>query len=167
MGNEGAIVAVEHDHRRAAELEQNCRRLGVDCVGVVQGDAAEPAFGRDYDLVLVDPPCSDLGTLQSRPDVRWRKDPEQVAELVGLQRRILAAGAQALRPGGRIVYSTCTIDPAENEALVADLTQDDRSFRRSDLSETYPAFARGVFLQTLPHRDGTDGFFVASLERKL
>ncbi len=66
-----------------------------------------------------------------------------------------------------MVYSTCTIDPAENEALVTALTREDRSFRSSDLSKAYPAFARGVFLQTLPHRDGTDGFFVASLERKL
>jgi 16S rRNA (cytosine967-C5)-methyltransferase len=167
MGNEGAVIAIEADRRRAAELERNCRRLGADCVEVVHGNAAEPSHGRDFDVVLVDPPCSDLGTLQSRPDARWRKDPAQVAELVGLQRRILAAGAAALRPGGRMVYSTCTIDPAENEALVTDLTQEDRSFRSSDLSDAYPEFARGVFLQTLPHRDGTDGFFVASLERKL
>jgi len=167
MGNEGRVVAVEADRRRAEELERNCKRLGVECVEVVVGDAVQPVFGGDFDIVLVDPPCSDLGTLQSRPDVRWRKDPAQVKELVALQRRIVAAGSQALRPGGRMVYSTCTIDPAENEALVTDLTQKDRSFRSSDLSVAYPGFARGVFLQTLPHRDGTDGFFVASLERTL
>ncbi len=92
MGNQGTVVAVEADRRRATELEANCRRLGADCVEVVQGNAAEPAFGGDYDVVLVDPPCSDLGTLQSRPDVRWRKDPAQVAELVAIQRRILDFG---------------------------------------------------------------------------
>jgi 16S rRNA (cytosine967-C5)-methyltransferase len=167
MGGEGEVVAVEADSRRAAELEQNCRRLGAGSVRVVVGDASEARFGTDYDLVLVDPPCSDLGTLQSRPDARWRKQPEQVAGLAELQARILAAGAAAVRPGGRIVYSTCTIDPAENEAQVARLTAENPSFRESDLAGAYPAVARGVFLQTLPHRDGTDGFFVAALERKL
>jgi 16S rRNA (cytosine967-C5)-methyltransferase len=155
MGDEGEIVAVEADPRRAEDLRANAARLGTGCVQVVVGDASEPSFGDGYDRVLVDPPCSDLGTLQSRPDARWRKTPDQVRELSVLQRRILEAGAESLRPGGRLVYSTCTISADENarqvEAFLA---------RRPDFTANV-----GRFVQTLPHRDRTDGFFIASLER--
>jgi 16S rRNA (cytosine967-C5)-methyltransferase len=155
MGDEGEIVAVEADPRRAEDLRANAARLGVRSVQVVVGDASEASFGDGYDRVLVDPPCSDLGTLQSRPDARWRKTPDQVRELSALQRRILEAGAASLRPGGRLVYSTCTISADENarqvEAFLA---------RRPDFTANV-----GRFVQTLPHRDRTDGFYIASLER--
>ena len=168
-GDEGEVVAVEADPRRAAELERELPRASArDCVRGRPGDAAEPAFGDGYDCVLVDPPCSDLGTLQSRPDVRWRKDPAQVAELA------LAPAPDPRRRGRRPCgrgAGWCT-RPARSirrrtSAQMTDLTREDRSFRNSDLSVAYPALARGVFLQTLPHRDGTDGFFIAALERKL
>jgi 16S rRNA (cytosine967-C5)-methyltransferase len=155
MGDEGEIVAVEADARRARELRANAARLGAHSLRVVVGDAAEASFGDRYDRVLVDPPCSDLGTLQSRPDARWRKTPAQVRELSALQERILAAGAAALRPGGRLVYSTCTISTPENARQIERLLK-----RRSDFVAKV-----GRFVQTLPHRDGTDGFFIASLER--
>ena len=154
-GDEGEVVAVEADPRRAAELRANAARLGARSVRVVVGDAAKPSFGDGYDRVLVDPPCSDLGTLQSRPDARWRKTPDQVRELSALQGRILEAGAAALRPGGRLVYSTCTISLEENERQVEAFLM-----RRPDFVTNV-----GQFVQTLPHRDGTDGFFIASLER--
>src|SRR2546426_806387 len=118
MRGEGEIVAVEADPGRAKATTENAARLGAASVRVVVGNAADPAFGKGYDRVLVDPPCSDLGTLQSRPDARWRKTPEQVSELRALQRRILAAAAAAVRVGGRLVYSTCTISASENERLV-------------------------------------------------
>jgi 16S rRNA (cytosine967-C5)-methyltransferase len=155
MRDAGQVVAVEHDQRRARDLRRNCERLGVSCVDVVIGDAAEPVFGSGYDRVLVDPPCSDLGTLQSRPDARWRKSPAQVAELAALQRRILACGVVALRPGGRLVYSTCTISPQENEDQMEALLA-----RHPELEATDRAF-----VQTLPHRDHTDGFFIAAFQR--
>jgi 16S rRNA (cytosine967-C5)-methyltransferase len=155
MGDEGEIVAVEADPRRAEELRANAARLGARSVRVVVGDAAEASFGDGYDRVLVDPPCSDLGTLQSRPDARWRKTPAQVRELSALQLRILDAGAAALRPGGRLVYSTCTISAPENARQIEGFLE-----RRPDFVAKV-----GRFVQTLPHRDGTDGFFIASLER--
>jgi 16S rRNA (cytosine967-C5)-methyltransferase len=153
MRGEGNVVAVELDARRARDVARNAERLGASNVEVVTGDATEPAFGTGYDRVLVDPPCSDLGTLRSRPDARWRKSPDQVVELAALQGKILDAAVEALRPGGRLVYSTCTISPAENE-----LQSEALSARHPGLS---PAADRPV-VQTLPHRDRTDGFFIAT-----
>jgi 16S rRNA (cytosine967-C5)-methyltransferase len=167
MRDDGEVVAVEADPGRAEAIDGNARRLGASAVQVVIGDAAEPSFGENYDRVLVDPPCSDLGTLQSRPDARWRKTPEQVSELRALQCRILAAAAEAVRVGGRLVYSTCTISASENERLVQEFLAKSANFRLCDLRGWQPRLSASVpgFLQTLPHRDGTDGFFVAALER--
>jgi 16S rRNA (cytosine967-C5)-methyltransferase len=168
MRGDGEVVAVEADSDRAQAITDNARRLGAGAVRVVSGDAAEPAFGDGYDRVLVDPPCSDLGTLQSRPDARWRKTPAQVQELQTLQRRILDAAAVAVRSGGRLVYSTCTISAAENERQMQDFLGANANFRICDLRAWQPRLPASVpgFLQTLPHRDGTDGFFVAALERR-
>ena len=168
MRGKGEVVAVESDPARAEAIRENADRLGATAVRVVVGDASEPAFGEGFDRVLVDPPCSDLGTLQSRPDARWRKTAEQVDELRDLQRRILAAAAAAVRPGGRLVYSTCTITTAENDAQMQDFLASNSNFRVCDLSRWQPkvAHTRGRFLQTLPHRELTDGFFIAALERK-
>jgi len=167
MQGDGEVVAVEADPGRADAIAGNAKRLGASSVRVVVGDAAEPAFGENYDRVLVDPPCSDLGTLQSRPDARWRKTPEQVSELRALQRGILAAAAAAVRVGGRLVYSTCTISASENERLVQEFLEESANFRVCDLRGWQPSLSASVpgFLQTVPHRDGTDGFFVAALER--
>jgi 16S rRNA (cytosine967-C5)-methyltransferase len=167
MKGEGEVVAIEADPARAEAIEENAKRLGADSVRVVVGDAAELDDGEGYERVLVDPPCSDLGTLQSRPDARWRKTPEQVAELRALQRRILDAAARVVRVGGRLVYSTCTISASENQAQVQEFLGANANFRMCDLGTWHArlAFVPG-FVQTLPHRDGTDGFFIAALERR-
>jgi 16S rRNA (cytosine967-C5)-methyltransferase len=146
---------VELDDRRAGDISRNARRLGAANVQVVVGDAAEPEFGNGYDRVLVDPPCSDLGTLRSRPDARWRKSPEQVEELAALQGRILDAAVQALRPQGHLVYSTCTVSPPENERQIEAFLARHPAVRPADRP----------FVQTLPHRDRTDGFFIATFEK--
>ena len=114
MEGRGEIVAVERHAGRADALRRTAERMGARIVDVRTADATEPLPDGPFDRVLVDPPCSDLGTLASRPDARWRKAgrPEALADL---QARILAAGAAAVRPGGTLVYSTCTISPIENE----------------------------------------------------
>ena len=144
MGNDGAVVALEQNPARADELRENAERLGAAIVDVRTQDAREPVERGGFDRVLLDAPCSDLGTLQSRPDARWRKDPEQIQELAALQRELIEAALAQLRPGGTLVYSTCTISPAENRRQVEAL-----------LPDAQPP------LQLLPHREGTDGFFVA------
>jgi 16S rRNA (cytosine967-C5)-methyltransferase len=145
-------VAVESHPGRAEALAANCRRMGADIVRVIVQDASEPVGA--FDRVLLDPPCSDLGTLQSRPDVRWRKNPELIERVAGQQAELLEAAAEQVRPGGVLVYSTCTISARENEEQMAAFVSE------------HPDFRHERTVQLLPHRDGTDGFYIARLERE-
>jgi 16S rRNA (cytosine967-C5)-methyltransferase len=153
------VVAVEKHPGRARELDQNCRRLGADNVRVVNADALElPQELGAFDRVLVDAPCSGLGVLAARPDLRWRGEP-----LPELQRDLLHAAAERVQPGGTVTYSVCTINADENEAVV-----DASGLEADPLGDEWPQFAhprRPEFLLTLPHRHGTSGFFVARLKR--
>ena len=154
----GEVTAVEVNPERARELEANARRLGADRVRVVVADGrALPADLAGFDRALVDAPCSGLGVLNQRPDLRWRAKP-----LPELQLELLGAAAARVRPGGTIVYSVCTINADESEAVV------DASGLRVDpsLGDEWLHFRharRPEFLQTLPHVHGTAGFFVARL----
>jgi len=154
MQGQGLVVAVERDRRRAGVLSRTAQRMGADNVRVEVADAAEPRAEAPFDRVLVDPPCSGLGTLQARPDLRWRMQEESLPELALAQGQILRAGADALRPGGLLVYSTCTISPDENERVIAAFLES-----RPDFTPV------GEAQQTLPHRDRTAGFFIARLRR--
>jgi 16S rRNA (cytosine967-C5)-methyltransferase len=169
MGNVGEIVAVERHAGRAKALRSTVERMRTSIVTVVEADAAQPRPDGDrFDRVLADPPCSALGTLQARPDARWRGDPARVDELAALQGRILDAAADAVRPGGVLVYSTCTISPAENEDQAEALLARRPDFAAEDLQSVWPLWEHPrvpLHLQTLPHRDATDGFFIARLRR--
>jgi 16S rRNA (cytosine967-C5)-methyltransferase len=151
------VVAVEIHPGRARELEENCRRLGATNVTVVQADARElPPELSGFDRVLVDAPCSGLGVLAGRPDLRWRARP-----LPELQAELLAVAAERTRQGGSITYSVCTIAKAENEDVV-----DASGIEVESLTDQWPEFAhprRPEFLLTLPHRHRTSGFFIARL----
>jgi 16S rRNA (cytosine967-C5)-methyltransferase len=151
MEGRGEVVAVEAHAGRAESLAANCRRMGADSVRVLAQDARESVGS--FDRVLLDPPCSDLGTLQSRPDVRWRKDPALIERVAGEQAELLEAAAAQVKPGGVLVYSTCTISARENEEQM-------RAFL-----DSHPDFRHDRTVHLLPHRDGTDGFFIARLER--
>jgi len=120
----------------------NAERLGASIVDVRTQDAREPVEPAGFDRILLDAPCSDLGTLQSRPDARWRKSPDGIGELAALQRELLEAALKQLRPGGTLVYSTCTISAEEQV-------------------EALPGTRAEPAVQLLPQRDGTDGFFIA------
>jgi len=169
MEDRGAVVAVERHPGRAEALARTAARMGAGAVEVRTGDAAAPQEADAYDRVLVDPPCSDLGTLAARPDARWRKEAAQPAALARLQGSILRAGAAAVRPGGTLVYSTCTVSPAENERVVDAFLAERPDFAADDLGSSewsvWQHGSRPMYLQTLPHRDATDGFFVARLRR--
>jgi 16S rRNA (cytosine967-C5)-methyltransferase len=169
MGNEGEVLAVERNPARAAALGETARRLQASSVRVDLADAALPRReGAVFDRVLVDPPCSGLGTLQSRPDLRWRVTPEHVRELEVIQMKVLAAGAAALRPGGVMVYSTCTISPNENERQIERFLNGNSDFELDDLTHdqtihTHPQAPK--LMLTLPHREHTAGFFLARMRR--
>jgi 16S rRNA (cytosine967-C5)-methyltransferase len=153
----GEVVAVEKHRGRARELADNIKRLGVRNVRVLNVDALDlPDDLGVFDRVLVDAPCSGLGVLASRPDLRWRASP-----LPELQLKLLRAAAPRVRPGGTLTYSVCTIHAAENEAVI-----DALGLPIDDLGAEWPDFRhprRPEFLLTLPHRHGTSGFFVARL----
>jgi 16S rRNA (cytosine967-C5)-methyltransferase len=143
MGDRGEVISVESDPQRAAEVAEQARRLGLRSVTVIESDAAA-GMAPGFDRVLLDPPCSDLGALASRPDARWRKSPAMIDRLVEVQAELLARAREAVRPGGVIVYSTCTISKRENEGLVGDAEWS---------------------VQLRPDRDRTTGFFIARLKR--
>ncbi|MEJ7875459.1 MAG: transcription antitermination factor NusB [Solirubrobacterales bacterium] len=157
MKGEGEVVAVEQDAGRARQVSELAERAGADNVRVLLADASGRLGGypdgQGYDRVLVDPPCSDLGTFASRPDARWRKDPATIERLVGIQGAILGTGVAALRPGGTLVYSTCTISVRENEEVIA-----------AALASN-PGVECAQRLEVRPDRDGTDGFFIAGLRK--
>lgn len=152
----GEVVAVEANEARAGELVENVRRLGADNVRVLHADArALPAELTGFDRALVDPPCSGLGVLAARPDLRWRSQP-----LPELQLELLLAAAERVRPGGTLTYSVCTINADESEAVI------DASGLRVAPIDEWPRYRhprRPAFLQTYPHRDDTSGFFIARL----
>jgi 16S rRNA (cytosine967-C5)-methyltransferase len=168
MGDEGRVVAVERHAGRADALRRTAARMRATTVEVRTADATDPQEPAAYDRVLVDPPCSDLGTLASRPDARWRKDPAAVAELAERQDAILAVAAQAVRAGGVLVYSTCTISPAENERRIEAFLERHEDFELDDPPSDLPVWDHPMvptLQQSLPHRDGTDGFFIARMRR--
>ena len=162
MGGEGTVVAVESNPKRAKRLGETVERLGLPNVEVSVADARSFSGGT-FDRVLVDPPCSGLGTLQFRPDLRWRVSEQDLPGLIEIQRSVLSVAAAALRPGGMLVYSTCTIGTDENERMTEEVLRDP-SLAAADLGDVYPP-ARGDLLdgtvQTLPGRDATAGFYIA------
>jgi len=153
MAGEGEIVAVEVHPGRAQALRETCTQMGANHVRVEQIDAREFTGPADFDRVLVDPPCSGLGTLQARPDLRWQPRRAEIGELAAKQAELLRAGAARLRPGGSLVYSVCTVSRREADDVVDGLVHECEEFSCEQR------------WQLLPSSDGTDGFFIARLRR--
>jgi 16S rRNA (cytosine967-C5)-methyltransferase len=151
VSGQAQITAIEANPARADELRANCARLHATSVEVIVEDAR--LVEQQFDRVMLDPPCSNLGTLARRPDARWRRTPELLDEVAQLQSELLDAAAGATKPGGTLVYSVCTISAQEGPDQIDAFTT-----RHPDFTETSRR-------QTLPHRDHTDGFFIARLER--
>jgi 16S rRNA (cytosine967-C5)-methyltransferase len=171
MGDRGTIVAADIRGRRVELLARTVETSGAQSIRIVQADARQPAaFRAAFDLVLIDAPCSGLGTIRRDPDVRWRRTEADLAPLAAAQREMLDSLAKTVRPGGRLVYSTCSSEPDENDAVVAAFLETHPEFAR----RVPPAFGgesqlRGLLdehgaLRTLPFRDRLEAFYAVSLQ---
>lgn len=172
VGPTGQVIAVEKDRRRAERIRENAERMGVEPRVVVADAAAlpdEPAL-RDVDAILLDAPCSGLGTVRRHPEIRLRRGETAPEELSALQRRLLDAAAERVRPGGALVYSVCTPLPAEGRDVVRAFLDDDERFTVEDPRATLPwlpedAVTDEGFVRLHVHRHQADAFFAARLRR--
>jgi 16S rRNA (cytosine967-C5)-methyltransferase len=174
MRSEGRVYAFDTSDWRLANLKPRLKRSGLSNVTPEhidsENDARIKRLAAKIDRVLVDAPCTGFGTLRRNPDLKWRQPEGAVVELVAKQRAILAAAARLAKPGGRLVYATCSILPDENQAVVDDFLATHPDFRAGDaaaaLAQAGCPLDTGPTLQLLPHRHGCDGFFAAILERE-
>ncbi len=173
MRNTGRLYAFDVSEKRLANLKPRLARSGLSNVHPAriesERDAKVKRLAGKLDRVLVDAPCSGLGTLRRNPDLKWRQTPEAVIELQQKQGSILAAAATLLRPGGRLVYATCSLLDEENDQVVDAFLATHPDFQLIPVSEELERLGwlgQSERLQLLPHRDGTDGFYGALLERK-
>lgn len=167
MKNTGEIIAGDIHEHKLGLMRQNAERLGVTIADFKLQDATQlpKAYDGQFDRVLVDAPCSGLGIMQRKPDMRWRKTEAILTELPPLQKAILERAALTVKPGGVLVYSTCTINGGENEDVVNAFLKDHPEFTLEDASAKLPFAAPGPMVTLLPHRDGTDGFFIARMRK--
>ena len=167
LGGKGAfVVAGDVSPRRVQTLAALVRRWGATGVHVVAADARRPPFTRPFDSVLLDAPCSGLGTHARNPDIRWRSRAEDIASHSERQRALLESAASLVAPGGTLVYAACSLEPEENEGVVAPFLDGHPEFAPAALPEWAAPFASGDFARTLPERDAGDGFFAARLRRR-
>jgi 16S rRNA (cytosine967-C5)-methyltransferase len=173
-GVEGRVVACDVRPKRIALLRETLARCAVTHARVVHVDAEAPLpFRAAFDRVLVDAPCSGLGTVRRDPDIRWHRRPEDLPRLAAAQQDLLARAAAVVRPGGRLLYSTCSSEPEENAEVVRAFLGTHPGFRTVPLqSLPLPSAVRALadedgWLRTSPPRDRLEAFFAALLERAI
>jgi len=168
MANDGRIVAVDVNPPRLDTLAATCRRLAVRIASPVAADASRGlpfAAEAVFDRVLVDAPCTGTGTLRRNPEIKWRLHPADVERCAGLQGALLEAAAERVRPGGRLVYSTCSMEREEDEDVAGAFRSRHPDFTLTDAGIPEPVRADGGYVRTFPHRHGCDGFFAAVFDR--
>lgn len=178
IGNRGVVYAVDRKGARLELLKGNCRRLGISIVTPVVGDVRHSSIWQkqvlsrhqQFDRILVDAPCSGLGVLRRHPEAKWRKDSAAFGRHHRLQVDILRSAASRLRPGGVLVYSTCSTEPEENETVIEQFLKSHAEFHRESSAPWIPAageqfLTRQGDLSTMGNRAGMDGFYAARLKR--
>jgi 16S rRNA (cytosine967-C5)-methyltransferase len=166
VGRHGLVVAADVRPRRVRILAETVRLAGADRVRVVHADATRPLpFGEVFDRVLVDAPCSGLGTVRRDPDIKWRRTADELGRLAAVQVRLLRKAGAAVRPGGHLVYATCSSEPEENEDVVAQFLEETPAFRAEPLALAgLPDLVnREGHLRTFPFRHGLEAFFAAAV----
>jgi 16S rRNA (cytosine967-C5)-methyltransferase len=156
MNNEGKVIASDVSDDRLKLIQENCQRLGVACVETINSNRSETPSSRDlqFDRILIDAPCSNTGVLRRRVDLRWRVSPDEIARLQRAQLDLLKLAVPKLKPGGSLVYSTCSLEPEENTVVVQEYLR------------THPAFKLEHERELLPFTDNVDGAFVALFKAK-
>lgn len=169
MKNSGHLLAGDIYEHKLEKIRENAERLGISIIETKLLDALEigALYLQQADRVLVDAPCSGLGVLRRKPDARWRNKQEALKALPALQHAILKSASDAVKPGGVLVYSTCTITREENQAVVEAFLQENPAFILDDTGAFLPEEKRQEkMIQLLPQIDGTDGFFIARMKRR-
>ncbi|MBW2138389.1 MAG: 16S rRNA (cytosine(967)-C(5))-methyltransferase RsmB [Deltaproteobacteria bacterium] len=173
MGDRGRVLALDISRARLISLESNRRRLGIKSIFSVQADARIPRYsfsGSSFDRIMVDAPCSGLGVLARHPDGKWNREEKDIGRLADLQEEIVRGAAPLLKPGGRMLYVTCTISREENDGIVERCLRRQKGLRLLDLRDHGPQWAQDLvdeqgFFRTFPNVHGTDGFFAALFEK--
>jgi 16S rRNA (cytosine967-C5)-methyltransferase len=170
MNNQGTVTAIDISRQKIKALRENAGRLGIAMIAPLVRDLREEpgeSFRGAFDGILLDVPCSGLGTLRRNPEIKWRITAGDLHRQSDLQKRLLGAAAACLRPGGRLVYSTCSVMPEENEVVIADFLSRHGDFRCVHPPAGIPPsmVSNEGFFRTRPDRHGTDGFFGAVLRR--
>jgi 16S rRNA (cytosine967-C5)-methyltransferase len=165
LGPEGRVVAAEASLPRLRRTADLVQRWGASTVRLVGADALRPPFGVAFDSVLLDAPCTGLGTLARHPDIRWRTSERDVERHARRQREMLESVSRAVRPGGRLVYSVCSGEPEEGEQVVSGFLATHTDFARAPLPDWAAPFADRGDASTRPERDGGDAFFLAFVVR--
>jgi len=178
MQNTGQIYAYDEDRNRLKHIFERVKRAGVRNVQILRAgdEAALTALGQRFDVVLVDAPCTGSGTWRRRPEAKWRLKPANVDDRQAQQRDVLKRGAQFVKPGGRLIYVTCSMLPAENEGQIAAFIEQNSDFSTVPAADAWRAALPGEppktagldqsFLLLTPATHGTDGFFIAVLQRR-
>ncbi len=174
MENRGEITACDLIGRKLRLIDENAARLGISCIKILPLDTAKPLKGikeNCFDRILLDAPCSGLGVIRRNPEGKWWKSAADVAELARGQKGMLENLAGYLKPGGSLIYATCSTTIEENEAVIEAFLKRHNEFVLEDLREAFPAWTelftdRGCF-RAWPHRHGMDGFFAARLKKKI
>jgi 16S rRNA (cytosine967-C5)-methyltransferase len=176
MENKGRILAWDSSAKRLGQIKERLRRAGVDNVQVHVLEHENDQFIKRHkdsaDRVLVDAPCSGTGTWRRNPDLKWRFTPKDLEEVVAVQQRILQSAARLVRPGGQLVYATCSLLPCENQGQIEQFLKNISNFevvpvdKIWDKARPESSGASAPYLSLTPHQDGVDGFFAAVLERR-
>lgn len=172
MNNNGLITAMDIHEHKLKLIKDASDRLGTGIIHTELHDASLPVPQHEgmYDRVLLDAPCSGLGIIRRKPDIKWARENRDIESITALQRRLINSVSKALKPGGVLVYSTCTLLPEENRCIIREFLDNNDEFYEDDIAAFLPAglskYASGGMLQTYPNRDGIDGFFIARLVRK-
>jgi 16S rRNA (cytosine967-C5)-methyltransferase len=167
-GNQALVVAGDlHEHRVRTLLETSARHKSAAIRALVyDAEVALPFAPRSFDRALVDAPCTGTGTLRRNPEIRWRISPSDIALLAARQKRILCNTSELVRRGGRLVYSTCSVEPEENEQVVEAFLRERQGFEQVAVQAPAALLSEKGAARTWPQRDGADGFFIAAFERR-